>query len=203
MRQVLVDHARTRLAARRGGAQTRVEFNDSLDYSDDKASGLVALDDALKGLAAFDERKARTLELRYFGGLRVEETAEVLGISVATVGRETRDAEAWLRRELQSAQAAQRGAKQIGNSSLAAARSESVVREFPGSAQAAQRGAKQISNSSAAAARSQSVVRRFPGSAQAAQRGANQISNSSAAAARSQSVVREFTGSSGRTDGTS
>ena len=103
MRQVLVDHARTKLAAKRGGNHVRVEFDDSLQYSDSKSSGLVALDDALQALAAFDERKAKTLELRYFGGLNVEETAEVLGTSVATVGRDTRYAEAWLRRKLQGA----------------------------------------------------------------------------------------------------
>jgi RNA polymerase sigma factor (TIGR02999 family) len=100
MRQILVDHARTRCAAKRGGGGVKVEFADGLDYSDEKAGDLIALDDALKALAALDERKARALELRYFGGLSVEETAEVLGISVATVGRETRFAEAWLRKEL-------------------------------------------------------------------------------------------------------
>lgn len=103
MRQILVDHARTRCAVKRGGGNSKVEFKDSLDYSSEKASDLVTLDDALRALAAFDERKARTLELRYFGGLSMEETAEAMGISVATVGRETRYAEAWLRRELQSA----------------------------------------------------------------------------------------------------
>jgi RNA polymerase sigma factor (sigma-70 family) len=77
-----------------------VDFKDTLNYSDDKAGDLVALDDALRALAAFDGRKARIIELRYFGGLSLEETAEALGVSVATVGRETRYAEAWLRREL-------------------------------------------------------------------------------------------------------
>jgi RNA polymerase sigma factor (TIGR02999 family) len=101
MRQILVDHARSKVAAKRGGGRAKVEFQETLNYSDEKAADLVALDDALKGLAAFDERKARTIELRYFGGLSTEETAETLGISVATVGRETRYAEAWLRRELQ------------------------------------------------------------------------------------------------------
>lgn len=100
MRQILVDHARAKVAAKRGGGRARVDFRDTLNYSDDKAADLVALDDALQGLAAFDQRKARTIELRYFGGLSVEETAEALGVSVATVGRETRYAEAWLRREL-------------------------------------------------------------------------------------------------------
>jgi RNA polymerase sigma factor (TIGR02999 family) len=101
MRQVLVDHARAKVAAKRGGASAKVEFNDTLNYSDEKAADLVALDNALQGLAAFDERKARVVELRYFGGLTVEEIAGTLGVSVATVGRETRYAEAWLRRELE------------------------------------------------------------------------------------------------------
>ena len=100
MRQILVDHARSKAAVKRGGRRARVDFKDTLNYSDEKAADLVALDDALQGLAAFDERKARTIELRYFGGLSVEETAETLGVSIATVGRETRYAEAWLRREL-------------------------------------------------------------------------------------------------------
>ncbi|PWU02709.1 MAG: RNA polymerase subunit sigma-70 [Terriglobia bacterium] len=103
MRQVLVDHARNKTAAKRGGGSSRVEFHETLNYSDEKAADLVALDDALKSLAAFDERKARTIELRYFGGLSVQETAESMGVSIATVGRETRYAEAWLRRELQRA----------------------------------------------------------------------------------------------------
>lgn len=100
MRQILVDHARARCAAKRGGSQVKLEFKDSLQYSDEKASALMALDDALTALNAYDERKAKTIELRYFGGLSVEETAEVLGVSTATVGRDTAIAEAWLRREL-------------------------------------------------------------------------------------------------------
>jgi RNA polymerase sigma factor (TIGR02999 family) len=100
MRQILVDHARTKMAVKRGGGHAKVEFKDTLNYSDEKAGDLVALDDALRGLAAFDNRKARVIELRYFGGLSVEESAEALGVSIATIGRETRYAEAWLRREL-------------------------------------------------------------------------------------------------------
>ncbi len=100
MRQVLVDDARTRHAVKRGGGNPKLEFTETFDYSGEKASHLVALDDALKALEQLDERKARVIELRYFGGLSVEETAEALGISVATVGREVRFAEAWLRREL-------------------------------------------------------------------------------------------------------
>ena len=100
MRQILVDHARAKVAAKRGGRQVRVAFSETLNYSDEKAGDLVALDDALKELAAFDERKARTIELRYFGGLNVDESAETLGVSSVTIGRETRYAEAWLRRKL-------------------------------------------------------------------------------------------------------
>jgi RNA polymerase sigma factor (TIGR02999 family) len=100
MRQILVDHARSNAAAKRGGGRIRGEFKDALNYSDEKAEDLISLDDALHALAAFDERKARTLELRYFAGLSLEETARALGVSTATVGREVRYAEAWLRREL-------------------------------------------------------------------------------------------------------
>jgi RNA polymerase sigma factor (TIGR02999 family) len=100
MRQILVDRARERVAAKRGGGQIRVEFDENWSHSDEKSQDVVALDDALKGLAIFDERKSRVLELRYFGGLSVEETAQALDVSVATIGRETRYAEAWLRREL-------------------------------------------------------------------------------------------------------
>ena len=101
MRQILVDHARAKCASKRLGARARVEFNDALNYSDEKASELLAIDDGLIDLAAEDERKARTIELRYFGGLRSEEIAEVMSTSVATVGRDIRVAEAWLRRYLQ------------------------------------------------------------------------------------------------------
>jgi RNA polymerase sigma-70 factor (ECF subfamily) len=100
MRQILVDHARTKVAGKRGGGHAKVEFKDTLNYSDEKAADLIALDDALRSLETVDKRKARVIELRYFGGLSVEESAEALGVSIATVGRETRHAEAWLRREL-------------------------------------------------------------------------------------------------------
>jgi RNA polymerase sigma factor (TIGR02999 family) len=100
MRNILVDHARARQADKRGGGQPAMtlELADAAAVS--PATALTALDDALRGLSAVDARKARVLELRYFGGLSVEETAEVLGISVATVGREARFATAWLKREL-------------------------------------------------------------------------------------------------------
>jgi RNA polymerase sigma factor (TIGR02999 family) len=101
MRQILVDHARAKVAGKRGGGQIRVEFRETLEYSDGKASEVVALDDALTQLEAVDNRKARVIEYRFFGGLSIEETAEALGVSIATVGREIRYAEAWLRREMQ------------------------------------------------------------------------------------------------------
>jgi RNA polymerase sigma factor (TIGR02999 family) len=101
MRQILVEHARRHSAARRGGEQRKVSLDEAVVYSPERAAEMVALDDALTRLAAFDERKSRVIELRYFGGLGVEETAEALSLSVATVRREMRFAEAWLRRELE------------------------------------------------------------------------------------------------------
>jgi RNA polymerase sigma-70 factor, ECF subfamily len=100
MRQILVEHARQRSADKRGGGVVKLALDEALDYAPEQAAELVALDDALTGLAKFDERKCRVIELRYFGGLSVEETAEVLGISVPTVVRDQRMAHAWLHREL-------------------------------------------------------------------------------------------------------
>jgi RNA polymerase sigma factor (TIGR02999 family) len=102
MRQILVDHARERVTAKRGGGRVPLKLNDALDHSDAKARSVVALDDALRALAATDPRKAQVIELRYFGGLTVEETAEALAVSVPTIVREARYAEAWLRREMQN-----------------------------------------------------------------------------------------------------
>src|SRR5262249_51540466 len=104
MRQILVDHARSKGALKRFSSCAKLEFDDTLKYSDEKASDLIAVDDGLKDLANEDERKARVLELRYFGGLTTEEIAEVLSTSVATVGRDIRVAEAWLRRYLSRTQ---------------------------------------------------------------------------------------------------
>jgi RNA polymerase sigma-70 factor, ECF subfamily len=101
MRQVLIEHARRHCAAKRGGGDQKVSLEETVIYSKERSADLLALDDALTALAAFDERKARIIELRYFGGLSVEETGEVLEISVATVNRELRFAEAWLLREMQ------------------------------------------------------------------------------------------------------
>jgi RNA polymerase sigma-70 factor, ECF subfamily len=100
MRQILIEHARRRATAKRGGEQEKVSLDEALVYGPERASQLVALDEALSGLAAIDERKCRIVEMRYFGGLTTEEIAQQMNISVATVGREVRVAEAWLNREM-------------------------------------------------------------------------------------------------------
>jgi RNA polymerase sigma factor (TIGR02999 family) len=99
MRRILVDFARARRAQKRGGDSLRLSLHDELVTSD-KSQDLVALDDALQALAAVHERKSRVVELRFFGGLSVEETAAVLDISPQTVMRDWKLARAWLRREL-------------------------------------------------------------------------------------------------------
>jgi RNA polymerase sigma factor (TIGR02999 family) len=100
MRNILVDHARASRAEKRGGDLLRVQIDDAALGAVYQPEELILLNQAIEALAAVDERKARILDLRYFGGFSVEETAEALGLSVATVGRETRFAEAWLRREM-------------------------------------------------------------------------------------------------------
>ena len=100
MRRILVDLARARQYQKRGGGAIRVSLTDALS-APDKAEDLVALDDALSALARFDERRSRVVELRFFGGLSVPETAAVLGISSETVMRDWKLARTWLRRELQ------------------------------------------------------------------------------------------------------
>lgn len=102
IRNILVDYARGRSAQKRGGEAVRVTFNEAVLQAQESTEEILALDSALTRLAAIDQRKAKILELRFFAGLDVEETAEALEISVATVGRETRFAQAWLRRELHS-----------------------------------------------------------------------------------------------------
>ncbi|MEP6819911.1 MAG: sigma-70 family RNA polymerase sigma factor [bacterium] len=99
MRRILIDHARKHLGAERGGGKT-VSLDDVAVVGDERAAELVALDDALTNLAKVDERKSRVVELRYFGGLSVEEIAEVLGLSPDTITRDWRRAKAFLRREL-------------------------------------------------------------------------------------------------------
>lgn len=101
MRQILVDHARSHQATKRGSDAEKISLDEAIVFSPQQAGELVALDDALNALAQFDERKSRVIELRYFGGLKSEEIGELLDISLATVGREMRLAQAWLQRELQ------------------------------------------------------------------------------------------------------
>jgi RNA polymerase sigma factor (TIGR02999 family) len=100
MRQVLVDHARGKLTAKRGAGVKAVPLDENIDAAAETDAEILSLNDALEALLAIDERKYKILELRYFAGLSIEETAEALGISVATVGREQRLAQAWLKREL-------------------------------------------------------------------------------------------------------
>lgn len=100
MRRVLVDHARSRASRKRGGDAERVTLDEGMAVSPQRAIDIVALDRALEALAAVDVRKSRTIELRFFGGLSVEETAEVLRVSSDTVKRDWRLAKLWLLREL-------------------------------------------------------------------------------------------------------
>jgi len=100
MRRILVDYARARRAQKRGGAGARVTFDEALVVTDEPRQNFVALDDALEALEKLDERKSRVVELRFFGGLSVEETASVLNVSPDTVMRDWRLAKAWLRREM-------------------------------------------------------------------------------------------------------
>jgi RNA polymerase sigma-70 factor (ECF subfamily) len=99
MRRILVEHAR-RHNLKRGGSIPHVSLDEAALVSVDDDVDLVALDDALTALAAFDPRKTRMVELRFFGGLTLEETADVLGVSVPTVTRDMRVAQAWLHREM-------------------------------------------------------------------------------------------------------
>jgi RNA polymerase sigma-70 factor, ECF subfamily len=100
MRHILVDHARKHKAEKRGGEATVISLESVAVISNQRAEEIVALNEALENLTALDERKARVVELRYFGGLSVEETAEVLKVSPETVARDWRFAKTWLLREL-------------------------------------------------------------------------------------------------------
>lgn len=100
MRRILVDAARARGREKRGGDAPLLTLNDTIQALVERGSKLVALDDALNSLAKLDTRKAQVVEMRFFGGLSVEETATVLGISIQTVVRDWRLARAWLTREL-------------------------------------------------------------------------------------------------------
>lgn len=101
MRRILVDHARAHNYAKRGGGALRVSLDEAAFVSQERASELVALDEALTSLAAIDQRKCQVVELRFFGGMSVEETATALGVSPVTVKRDWSTAKAWLHREIE------------------------------------------------------------------------------------------------------
>ncbi len=100
MRRILIERARSRRTDKRGSNPQRVSLEDAANVSDERATELVALDDALRVLAAIDPRKSQLVELKYFGGLTIEETADVLGVSTPTVERDWRTAKIWLHREI-------------------------------------------------------------------------------------------------------
>jgi RNA polymerase sigma factor (TIGR02999 family) len=106
MRRILVDHARARQRDKRGGGQGRATLDEALEMSTPSEPSLVELDEALNTLARQDARKSLIVELRYFGGLSIEETADALGVSPATVRREWTLAKAWLRYELSNSDSA-------------------------------------------------------------------------------------------------
>ena len=103
MRRILVDHARSRHYAKRGGDARQVSLDEVAIVSPERAAEVVALDDALNGLEEIDPRKSQIVELRFFGGLTIEETAEVLKVSPGTVMRDWTLAKAWLRKQMVSA----------------------------------------------------------------------------------------------------
>ena len=96
MRRILLNYARDRRRKKRGGDAVQIPLSDVAIMSDQKSAQLIALDEALNKLAEIDERKSRVVELRHFGGLSVEETAEVVGVSTATVNRDFKLAKAWI-----------------------------------------------------------------------------------------------------------
>ena len=101
MRRLLVDHARKHNAEKRGQDFQKLSLDENIDRAVERSAELIALDDALKTLATFDQQKARMVELRYFGGLSIEETADVLGVTPTTIKRHWRLAKAWLHGEMQ------------------------------------------------------------------------------------------------------
>ena len=102
MRRLLVDHARKHNAEKRGQDFQKLSLDENIDRAVERSGELIALDDALKALEVFDEQKARIIELRYFGGLSIEETADILGVTPTTIKRHWRMAKAWLYGEMQS-----------------------------------------------------------------------------------------------------
>jgi len=104
MRRILIERARHRRSAKRGSGGQKVSLDEVADVSNEQAADLVALDEALTNLAAFDSRKAQIVELKYFGGMTIEETAEVLEVSTPTVERDWQMAKIWLHREISKAE---------------------------------------------------------------------------------------------------
>jgi len=102
MRHILVDHARTRNYAKRGGGAPKLPLDEAVALTEQRAEELIALDDALRDLARLDARRSQIIELRFFGGLTLEETAEVMDMSPSTVQREWRAAKAWLHHTMTS-----------------------------------------------------------------------------------------------------
>lgn len=100
MRQILIDHARKKYAAKRGGSRPKFSIDEACDAAIEKPSLMIELDDALKALESHDALKAQLIEMRFFGGLTAEESAEVLGLPVNDIRRGLRVAQAWLQREL-------------------------------------------------------------------------------------------------------
>ena len=100
MRRILVDHARTKHRTKRGGSERTISLEEVLDTGSEKTADLVALDEALKCLAEIDQRKSEVVEMRFFGGMSVEETAAALAVSPQTVMRDWKLAKAWLYKEL-------------------------------------------------------------------------------------------------------
>ena len=110
IRRILVDHARTHNAEKRGGGACKLELDEAIGVPQQRDLNLVALDDAMNTLAEMDPQQGRIVELRFFGGLSIEETAEVLGISPATVKRDWAVAKAWLYRDLSGREMAENAA---------------------------------------------------------------------------------------------
>jgi RNA polymerase sigma factor (TIGR02999 family) len=100
MRRILIDNARKHHASKRGSGAVKLALDEALDMADEKAAELIALDEALSRLATFDPQKSKIVELRFFGGLAIEETAAALGLSTATVVRQWKLAKAWLYHEV-------------------------------------------------------------------------------------------------------
>lgn len=100
MRQILVDHARRKQAGKRAGSRVKVSLEEALSFQDERGRDLVALDSGLNALEKLDPRKCKAVELRYFGGLSMEEIAQALDVSPVTVRRDLRMAEAWLHHEM-------------------------------------------------------------------------------------------------------